>query len=112
MGASHGGCGAGQDRTGEGLSEVTEDDPVGGVVSEVAYDEDHYDGEDNPEGPVVLDETGLVPALGKVDGSYHLGHVDDNVQEHEFVTDKNPVGKEGATMMGITARPPRMGPPI
>lgn len=76
------------------LAEVAEDDPVGGVVGEVADDEDYENCEDDPERPVVLDETVLAPVLGQVNGPYHLGNVDDYVQKHQFVPHKDPVGEE------------------
>ncbi len=47
------------------LAEVAEDDPVGGVVGEITDYEDHQNCKDDPERPVVLDETVLLQHLAR-----------------------------------------------
>ena len=95
---------------GKCLTKVAEDDPVGGVIGEVAYDEDQEYCQDNPDGPVVLDEAAFVPAFGKVYGSYHFGHINYDVQEHDLVPYKDPVGKEGRDNYGHHCESSQDGP--
>ena len=64
------------------------------MEGQVAGQDADRDGQDEPEGPPVADEAALAEAVGQVDGAGHGGDVDDDVEQHQFVADEDPVGKE------------------
>ena len=78
------------------LPQIGKDEPVGMVVCQIACQNKLHNDQDDPERPKLPDQVTSSPAPCQQYGADHGRQVDDDIQEHQLVMDKDPIGEKRA----------------
>ena len=78
----------------EDLPQIGKDEPVRCVIGEESGQDHDEDDDDEPERPPVSDKAAVAPAFCQLDSTDHGSDINDDVQPHQFVADKDPIGEE------------------